>query len=84
MFKFFRDIKRGAGYLEGYGDHPGTDFLIVFVLMGGIAGIQRGGIWGFIGGCLVMLLGMGPLWIAGCVSRVRSWDQSSYNTERVN
>ena len=83
MIKFIKDAWRGAGYLEGYGDHPGTGMLIVFILMGGITGMQRGGLWGFLDGCLIMVLCFGPLWIAGCIGRARSYDRYNNKEEQI-
>jgi hypothetical protein len=74
MLKFFRHVRRGAGYLEGYGEHPGTLYLFAFILMGGLAG-ARGGIWGFLGGAAPMALFMVPIYISGCVSRSKLADR---------
>jgi len=74
MLKFFRHVFRGVGYLEGYGDHPGTLWLCTFILMGGLAG-ARGGIWGFLGGAAFMALFMVPIYIFGCVSRSKLADR---------
>lgn len=77
--KVIRDIIQGAGYLEGYGDHPGTPMLIIFILMGGIAGIEKGGLFGFIAGSLVMALIMGTFWVVGCVDRARDYQRDNKN-----
>lgn len=77
--KLIKDIIQGAGYLEGYGKHPGTDMLLVFILMGGLAGAGKGGWPGFFGGALVMILFMGPLWIIGCVGRARDYQRTHRN-----
>ena len=73
--KLLRDIIQGAGYLEDYGHHPGTDIMIVFILMGGLAGAARGGLWGFIGGCALLAVFFVPLWCVGCVNRARSYQE---------
>lgn len=74
MLKFFRHVRRGSGYLEGYGEHPGTLYLFAFILMGGLAG-ARGGIWGFLGGAVVMAVFMLPMYIYGCVERSKGADR---------
>lgn len=77
--KLLRDIVQGAGYLEGYGDHPGTDLLLVFILMSGLAGAQRGGLVGFLGGAAIMALVMVPIWCIGCVGRARDYQARNKN-----
>lgn len=71
--KFFRDLWQGAGYLPGYGDHPGTAFLVMFTLMGVVAGVDRGGIYGAIIGALIMFSVMFPVWVIGCIDRARDY-----------
>jgi hypothetical protein len=73
--KLLKDIRQGAGYLEGFGDHPGTAVLVGFTLMGGVAGIANGGLYGFIGGALIAFCGLGPVWMAGCVGRARDYQR---------
>ena len=74
--KLIREIIQGAGDLEGYGKHPGTILLFGFTLMGGIAGIAKGGIWGFIGGSLIMFFFMFPVWCVGCIGRARDYQRA--------
>lgn len=72
---FIRKVILGAGYLEGYGDHPGTVIVGAFVAMGALAGGERGGLYGAIGGGLAMLVFIGPLYIAGCIGRANEYLQ---------
>jgi hypothetical protein len=73
--KLIRDIVQGAGYLEGFGEHPGTDFLFIFVLMGAIGGALKGGGLGALAGALAMIVFVGPLWCIGCVGRARDYQK---------
>ena len=83
MFKFFRRIWRGAGYLEGYGHHPGTGYLIGFPFVCGIAGISKGGLSGFIGGYIIGLVGIGIPFMAGCWSRARDYELDAERTFKL-
>ena len=73
--KFLRHVIRGAGYLEGYGHHPGTGMLLIITLMGGLAGAGKGLLTGFIGGCIIAFVFTLPLYIIGCVDRSKSADR---------
>ena len=72
--KLLRDIVQGAGYLEGFGNHPGTDVLVILVAIGALAGI-KGGAFGALVGAVVMLSFIGPLWCIGCIGRAREYQQ---------
>ena len=65
---------RGCTDLPHVGKHPGNAMLALFVLMGGVAGIGKGGLVGFIGGAGIMLLGIGPFYLYGAFSRAESSD----------
>lgn len=69
-----REIVQGAGYLEGFGDHPGTDYLIMLAVMGALAG-ANGGAFGALVGAIVMLAFIGPIWCIGCVNRAREYQE---------
>ena len=77
----FKKMYKGSGYLEGYGDHPGKEMLIMFCLMGGLAGVGRGGLNGFIGGFIIMLVPMGLFFLIGCVHRYNAWTLTRYYEE---
>lgn len=76
MFRFFKQIYRGAGYLEGYGHHPGWAIVIAITLAGGLAGIDKGGLNGFFGGMFFSAVFTLPLFIAGCIGRANDCDRS--------
>jgi hypothetical protein len=71
----FRHIIRGAGYLEGYGHHPGTGVVLAFGLLGGLAGVDANGLVGFISGFTVVLLFLAPMYCYGCIERSRDCDR---------
>ena len=73
--RIIRQIIRGAGYLEGYGHHPGNSMLIIMIMACGAAGI-KGGFAGFLGGMLLGAVFILPLWIIGCVGRANDCDRS--------
>jgi hypothetical protein len=75
MFKFFRHVIRGAGYLEGYGYHPGTGMLFIIGLLGGLAGVQNGGLAGLLGGFVIAFVFTLPFYIIGCVDRSKGYDR---------
>ena len=80
--KTLKRIWRGARYLEGYGYHPGTGTLFITALMCGIAGTQRGGLAGFIGGFVIGLALMSLPWMVGCYDRAMSYERDVERTMR--
>lgn len=74
--KIIRHIVRGAGYLEGYGRHPGTGMLLLCIFLGGLAGIEHGGFIGFIGGCIFASVFYLPIYILGCIERSKESDRA--------
>ena len=73
--RWIKQTWRGAGYLEGYGDHPGRDMVAVMILVCGLAGAQRGSWAGFFGGMVFGFIAIMPFFIAGCISRANACDQ---------
>lgn len=69
----YRRFVMGAGYLEGYGDHPGTEMCFILCLMTGLAGASSGGWVGFITGFGFGVLAYGSLWASGCVGRANAY-----------
>lgn len=81
--KFFKRIWRGAGYLEGYGHHPGWSVIAIYMIAAGMAGAARGGWNGFVGGGLFMLACISPIFFAGCYSRARDYEQDVEETVEI-
>lgn len=73
MKNFFRCVRLGMGWLPGFGNHPGTKILTVFVLAGLLAGAQRGGLLGAIVGAAVMLVGIGWIYVLGAYDRGKDY-----------
>lgn len=73
--RFIRQIIRGAGYLEGYGEHPGNSIVIIMLIICGLAGAEKGGLAGFVGGAVFGAMFILPLWIHGCISRADACDK---------
>lgn len=78
--KTFRRIIKGCGNLPDMGEHPGTAWLIIFILMGGMAGAGRGGLIGFFGGCVFIAVFMVPIYLIG--AHDRSVEQERMNDRR--
>ena len=74
--RWLKQAIRGAGYLEGYGNHPGVDVVVVMILVCGLAGAQRGSWAGFFGGLAFGFVAIMPFFIAGCISRANACDQA--------
>ena len=79
MFKAIKHMIRGCCTLEGYGPHPGTDMLFIIALIGGLAGVDKGGINGFIGGSLFALVMTLPLYLHGAYSRSKLYERDQVN-----
>ena len=71
----FRKIWRGAGYLEGYGHHPGWASLVFYAIAGGAAGIEKGGLIGFVGGFLFCGFFFSLFFMWGCIDRANLCDE---------
>jgi hypothetical protein len=72
--KVIRQIIRGCGELPHVGDHPGSIWLFMFILMGLLAGVQSG-LWGAFGGATLMALFMLPLYLWGAYDRAQLSDR---------
>jgi len=73
QFSLWKRMKMGAGYLEGYGEHPGTEMLFVLCLMTACAGASGAGWLGFGGGLVIGLIFYVPIWLSGCVGRADAY-----------
>jgi hypothetical protein len=78
--KLFKRIWMGIGYLEGYGHHPGWGMLAVFILVCGLAGVEKGHTAGFLGGMAFGTICFLPFFLAGCYSRAVSYEQDMVKT----
>lgn len=74
--KWIHQTIRGCGTLPHVGSHPGTDMLIIFILMGALAGI-RGGWRGAIGGAAFMAVFIVPMYLCGAYGRANDSDRLS-------
>jgi hypothetical protein len=70
-----RHAVRGCTDLPGYGPHPGTKVLLIYMIFAGFAGTDKGGINGFVGGMLIAMACLGPFYLIGAVSRSRDLDR---------
>lgn len=68
---FFRHLVRGCGTLPHCGEHPGTMWLVTFVLMGAMAG-AKGGLVGVFGGAGTMLAVFGSVYLVGAYDRSKT------------
>ncbi len=73
--RFIKQAIRGAGYLEGFGNHPGVDIVVVMILVCGLAGAQRGSWAGFFGGLIFGFVTIMPFFIIGCISRAEACER---------
>jgi len=65
--KTLKHIIRGCGNVPGYGDHPGTGFLCMFLILFVVAGIPE--ITRMIFGFIAWLVFIVPLYLLGAYSR---------------
>jgi hypothetical protein len=63
-----RQIARGCGHVPGYGEHPGTVPLVMLIVAGGLAGLERGVLGGLVG-ALLMAAVFGPVYLYGAYTR---------------
>lgn len=73
MRRAIRQMIRGCGELPYVGEHPGTEVLFIFLLMGALAG-AKGGWFGVLGGFLIMALFMVPMYLWGAYDRAQMSD----------
>lgn len=82
MFKLFRHIYRGAGYLEGYGHHPGTGIFLLFTVVMGLSVADRG-FTAFLIGSAFGFITMFPLYAMGCIDRSKDSDRAQARLMRT-
>jgi hypothetical protein len=74
--KLLKHTINGCRDLPGFGPHPGTGVLLIVILVGGLAGVDKGGVNGFIGGAAFSFLMTMPLYLHGAYSRGKLYEQS--------
>lgn len=79
MFNAIKHMVRGCRNLEGYGPHPGTDLLFIVSIVGGLAGVDKGGLNGFIFGYLFAFCMTAPLYLHGAYSRSKLYERDQVN-----
>ena len=72
----FKDIYRGAGYIKGYGHHPGNSIVLTSILLGALVGAQTDTWDGVIGGAFLVAVVVVPIWALTCVCRARTYQQN--------
>lgn len=85
MLKTLRRIKIGAGYLDGYGEHPGTVVMIALIAactLAGTGNVNMGPLPGAILGFCVSLAIFLPMWIVGCIDRAKDYERDQEALER--
>lgn len=75
MIQLIKHCIRGCRDLEGYGPHPGTSMLFIVGLVGGLAGVDKGGLNGFIFGGLFAFFVTLPLYLHGAYSRSKLYER---------
>jgi hypothetical protein len=79
MIQTIRRTIKGMGYLDSCGDHPGTALLIAFLLMGGLAGLNKSNdIRGFVSGAGFMGAFVVPLYLSGSYERGKIEDEMNH------
>ena len=68
--KTVRRVIAGCGYLEGYGHHPGTAIMCLFIIAATAAGAHRG-YTGALVGALISCGVLVPLYLAGAYGRAK-------------
>jgi len=72
---------QGCGYLPGYGYHPGSKFLVFFIILGALAGSSREN-GTIIGGMIIVLL-FGPLYLVGAYLRAKEYNNNGKNHNSI-
>jgi uncharacterized membrane protein len=82
MMRLLRQVLRGCGDLPGVGPHPGSFYLVAFILMGALAG-ARGHV-GPLAGALIMAAVVVPLYLLGAYERAEESDRLEWPDRRAN
>jgi hypothetical protein len=76
---FLTHAIRGCRDLPGYGPHPGTLTLGIYVIAAALAGVRNGGWNGFFGSAAIGLACLGPFYLYGAYSRSKDYEQDMIN-----
>ena len=77
-------VMRGMRWSPKYGSHPGTPWLLFFIVLGGLAGSYRESIAGIALGAVVMAAIYGPIYLWGCweTGGDDAWNQDDRDLRR--
>lgn len=73
---FIKQVIRGAGYLKGYGEHPGNFILVIFLIVAAFIGGGFLGTSGAIFGFCLMALFIVPVYCFGAYMRAEEYDKN--------
>jgi hypothetical protein len=76
-----RQAIRGCASLPHVGEHPGTPFLIMMIVMGFASGLRRGLFAGVLGG-VVMGIVFGSMYLRGAYGRAEISDHLTSQVRR--
>lgn len=63
-------VWKGCGYLEGFGHHPGTENMVLLLVLGMIVG-SEGGAKGVLAGLVIMGITFGPFYLFSAYDRAK-------------
>ena len=81
--RWYHHMIRGLFNLPHYGKHAGFPIVIYMIIVTGVAGMTRGGLYGFIGGCIFGSIIYIPMLLWGSIDRSRSLDRYMERRERL-
>lgn len=73
--KHIKQAIRGTGRLPHVGAHPGTEMIVMILLMTAFVGAAHAGVLGFIAGILFGMVIYGPIYLIGAYDRARLSDR---------
>lgn len=85
MFTVIRQVIRGCTNLPYVGPHPGCFIMIMFIIIGAMAG-AKGGISGVIGGSCIVAICVLPFFLYGAYDRANLSDKlvKKHTDEQTN
>lgn len=73
--KHVKQAIRGTGYLPHVGAHPGTEIVILLILLTAFVSAAHAGVLGFIAGFFFSAVIYGPIYLIGAYDRARLSDR---------